>query len=79
MLLDMYEGISECLCRLESGALVGYLLTPDGGTWAPKGHGGFLGGRGPSWGGAGEMEPGDMVVRMLILDPFLSREKALAA
>lgn len=47
MLFDMYEGISECLCRLESGALVGYLLTPDGGTWASLEGGALHGG---SWG-----------------------------
>lgn len=64
MVFDLCDDISECLGRLQLGALVGHLLTPGRGAWVMS----FLGG--PLIEGWGT-EPREMAVSMLTL----SRER----
>lgn len=66
---DLCDDISECLGRLELGALVGYLLTSDRGAGATS-----L--RETTHGGLGNRAQG-MAVQMFILDPSLSRRGCL--
>lgn len=61
------------LARVRIGTLVGSLATPDRVAWATSPL------EGPLLGGAGGTEPREMAVRMLILDPSLSREGVPAA
>lgn len=60
MVFDLCDDISECLGRLQLGALVGHLLTPGRGAWVMS----FLGG--PLIEGWGA-EPREMAVSMLTL------------
>lgn len=68
MVFELWDDISKCLGRLELGALFGYSWTPSRGAWVTS----FLGGPlTEGW----ETEPRERAVRMLTLDPYLSRER----